>query len=356
MINLPFIQEGAQISDFGNGLINKSWKVEFPEAGTRAWLLQKINSNIFKDVEGLTSNIIKVTAHIRKKLELAGKLDIDRRVLTPVVVNQDSSNETGKYYYKDTEGDFWRAFLFIEDSFSYEMMETPQLAETAGKAFGSFHKMLNDFPGEALCEVLPGFHYTPGRIENLRKRVNANPVGRLKECAELANGLLSRGEEFSAIAKMGERGELPLRVVHQDTKLNNVLFDARVGKENPEMLCIVDLDTVMPGFMCYDVGDAIRTGANRAAEDEKDLSKVALNPEIYKAFIKGFLSEVKDFLTEAEYSTIPFGPKLLAYEQAVRFLDDYLAGDIYYKIEYAEHNLVRAKAQAKLLESMDELI
>ncbi len=321
-----------------------------------SWLLQQINHNIFKNVEGLTGNILKVTAHIRKKLEESGELETDRKVLTPVAINPGAQSETGKYFYKDTNGNYWRVFLFIEDSYSYERMENPQMAFISGKSFGSFHKMLEDFPGETLCEVLPGFHYTPGRIENLRKTVTANPVGRLEECRSLAEQLLSRADEFSEIARMGERGELPLRVVHQDTKLNNVLFDSRVTGNKPSMLCIVDLDTVMPGYICYDVGDAIRSGANRADEDEKELSKVGVDIELYRSFVQGFLEETRDFLTEREIATIPMGPKLLAYEQSVRFLDDYLAGDTYYKTNYKEHNLVRAKAQFKLLESMDSYL
>lgn len=356
MKNLPFIPDGSTVKAFGNGLINKSWRVDLPGKEQRAWLLQQINTKIFTDVEALTSNILLVTDHIREKLIIKREHDIERRVLTPIQINPSSGSRAGKYYYRDSSGNYWRVFKFIENSFSFERMENPALAECAGRAFGDFHRVMSDFPGNRLYEVLPGFHYTPGRISSLKKRVEADSANRLKNCRELADLLLSREEEFSVVAKMGAKGELPLRVVHQDTKLNNVLFDSNAGAENPQMLCIVDLDTVMPGYLCYDVGDAIRSGANSAAEDERDLAGVFLNLQIYRSFIDGFISVVKDFITPAELESIPLGPKLLTYEQSVRFLDDYLAGDIYYKTEYEEHNLVRAMAQAKLLESMDGLI
>lgn len=350
MLNLPFIPGGYSAVPFGNGLINKTYKLTSDNQQKPAYLLQKINHSIFKDVEGLQRNIKLVTDHIRKKLTEQGVKDIERRVLTPVEFDDKS------LFQKDGEGNYWRMFLFIENTISYERMETPQMAMVAGRAFGNFHKLLNDFPGETLCEVLPGFHNTPMRIESLRNRVKENPCLRYEEVKHEAEYLLGRADEFSRIVEMGRDGKLPLRVVHQDTKFNNVLLDAISAGAEPEVLCIIDLDTVMPGYICYDVGDAIRSGANKGKEDDRNLENVGLDFDIYKGFLKGFTEVTAGFLTPEELESLPFGPKLLTYEQAVRFLDDYLNGDNYYRVEYEKHNLIRARAQIRLLESMDSLI
>lgn len=358
MLNLPIIPRGSSVEKYGNGLINNTYKVTSANPDEPDYLLQKINHKIFKDVDGLQNNIKKVTDHIRKKLEDAMVPDVARRVLTPVEFHNSAadSGSSSKLYFKDENGDYWRLFLFIDGAKSYERMETPEMARIAGKAFGNFHRQLNDFPGETLIEVLPNFHNTPVRIANLRKRVVKDPFDRLKNAKKEVEYLLGRAGEFSKIVEMGKMGMIPKRVVHQDTKFNNVLMEANAESEEPEVLCIIDLDTVMPGYICYDVGDAIRSGANRGKEDEKNLDKVGLNIEIYRGFLDGFTEETKDFLTKTELETLPFGPKLLTYEQAVRFLDDYLDGDRYYKINYPTHNLVRARSQIKLLQSMDELI
>ncbi len=345
MIDLPFIPEGYSVEKFGNGLINNTFKMKSEDRSKTDFLLQKINHNIFKDVEGLQNNIKQITDHIRRKLAESGCGDIDRRVLTPVEIDS-------RLYYKDANGDYWRMFVFIENTLAYDRMETPQMASVAGKAFGNFHKLLSDFPGETLCDVLPNFHNTPVRIESLRKSVALDPCGRVAEVSKEIGFLLGREKEFSMIVEMGEKGIIPKRVVHQDTKFNNVLLDA----DTNEVLCIIDLDTVMSGYICYDVGDAIRSGANTGREDETDLDKVKLNIEIYKGFLEGFTEETKGFLSQAELDTLPFGPKLLTYEQAVRFLTDYIDGDKYYKIGYPTHNLVRARTQIKLLQSMDGTI
>lgn len=350
MLNLPFIPAGYSAVPFGNGLINKTYKLTSENPQNPAYLLQKINHTIFRDVEGLQHNIKLVTDHIRRKLSEQGVADIKRRVLTPVEFEDKS------LYQKDVDGNYWRMFLFIENTISHERMDTPEMAKVAGRAFGNFHKLLSDFPGETLCEVLPGFHNTPMRIESLRNRVKENPCRRYEEVKSEAEYLLGRAEEFSKIVEMGREGKLPLRVVHQDTKFNNVLLDANSAGAETEVLCIIDLDTVMPGYICYDVGDAIRSGANRGKEDDKNLDNVGLDLDIYKGFLKGFKEVTEGFLTHEELESLPFGPKLLTYEQAVRFLDDYLNGDKYYRVEYEKHNLIRARAQIRLLESMDSLI
>lgn len=337
------IKDVKSITLFGNGLINASYKVETQNGDRKSYLLQKINHNIFKDVEGLSDNIQKITDHIRKKLIKNGESEIDRKVLTPI------GSQCNKAFYKDDEGNYWRMFLFIDDTKSFEQMKDAKQAAIAGKAFGQFHKLLSDYKGEPLCEVLPGFHNTPMRIDNLKKCVEQNPVGRLEQVKEEVDFLLSKAPEYSKIVEMGSQGILPERIVHQDTKFNNVLLD-----KDDNILCVIDLDTVMPGYVCIDVGDAIRTGANTAKEDEKDLDKVSFRLDIFEGFIKGFVAETNSFLTKEELETLAFGPKLLTYEQAVRFLHDYIDGDNYYKTEYADHNLVRARTQIKLLKCMDE--
>jgi Ser/Thr protein kinase RdoA (MazF antagonist) len=329
---------------FGDGLINTTYRVETNEDDKPNYLLQIVNHSIFRNVPELTRNIKRVTDHIRSKLEKKYPEDIDRRVLTPI----DTFDGKG-YYYEEGEDKYWRMFLFIEGARSYNQLSNEKQAFTGGKAFGQFQKMLSDLPGEPLYPVLPDFHNTEMRIENFKKRVAADPVGRLKDVKEEVDFLMERSEEYKKIVQMGREGIIPERIVHQDTKFNNVLLD-----ENDDILCVIDLDTVMPGYVCYDIGDAIRNGANTGLEDDKDLDNVNINMDLYRGFIKGYLSEAKEFLTPAEIDTLAFGAKLLTYEQAVRFLDDYIDGDNYYRIEYPEHNLVRTRAQIKLFKSMEE--
>jgi Ser/Thr protein kinase RdoA (MazF antagonist) len=235
-------------------------------------------------------------------------------------------------------------------------MVSSQMAHIAGKAFGNFHRLLNDFKVESLNEVIPNFHNTPVRIESLRKKVAKDSFDRLKNVKYEVEYLLERAAEFSKIIEMGKLGLIPKRVVHQDPKFGNLLLDTYEDSDVPEVLCVIGLDKVMPGYICYDFGEAIRYGANTGKEDDSNLDNVGLNYGMYRGFLDGFMEETRGFLTETEIKTLPFGPKLITYEQAVRFLDDYLAGDKYYKTNHPTHNLVRARAQIKLLQSMDELI
>ena len=331
------------IKPFGTGLINTTYKVKTQEENTPNYLLQIINHHIFQNVPELTRNIKRVTDHIRGKLKAQKTTDIDRRVLTPI------ETLDGEGFFKDDEGRYWRMFLFIEGARSYDQLTNAKQAEAGGRAFGQFQKMVSDLPGEPLYPIIPGFHNTEMRINNFKERVEKDPVGRLKEVKEEVDFLMERSEEYKKIVQMGKEGKIPERIVHQDTKFNNVLLD-----ENDEVLCVIDLDTVMPGYVCYDIGDAIRNGANTGKEDDPDLDNVNINMDLYEGFIKGFLQETKEILTPTEKETLAFGAKLLTYEQAVRFLDDYLDGDKYYKTESPEHNLVRTRAQIKLLKSMEE--
>ncbi|MGQ1889225.1 phosphotransferase enzyme family protein [Thermophagus sp. OGC60D27] len=330
------------IKPFGTGLINTTYKVNTIENSAPNYLLQTINHQVFPNIEQLTRNIRRVTSHIRQKLEEQNVKDIDRRVLTPI------ETKDQKGFFQDEKGNYWRMFLFIEESHSYDHLASPQQAEAGGRAFGQFQKWVSDLPGEPLFPVIPGFHDTEMRINNFMSRVEKDPIGRLKEVKEEVDFLLQRSETYKKIVRMGRQGEIPQRIVHQDTKFNNVLLD-----KNDEVLCVVDLDTVMPGYVCYDIGDAIRNGANTGKEDDPNTENVAIDLALYEGFIKGFLMETKNILTPAEKETLAFGAKLLTYEQATRFLDDYLNGDQYYKINYPEHNLTRTRAQIKLLSSME---
>lgn len=328
---------------FGDGLINTTYKVKTKEDDKPNYLLQIVNHHIFKNVPELTKNIKRVTDHLRSKLEQIPGSDIKRQVLTPI------DTFDGKGFVKDEEGNYWRVFLFIENARSYNQLSNANQAFVGGKAFGQFQSRLADLPGEPLYPVLPDFHNTEMRILNFIERVKKDPVGRLKDVEAEVDFLMERSEEYKKVVQMGREGILPERIVHQDTKFNNVLLD-----ENDEILCVIDLDTVMPGYVCYDIGDAIRNGANTGLEDDPNLDNVSMNIELFEGFIKGFLQETKKVLTPAEIDTLAFGAKLLTYEQAVRFLDDYIDGDNYYKVKSPDHNLVRTRAQIKLLQSMEE--
>jgi len=328
---------------FGDGLINTTYKVKTVEEDKPNYLLQIINHQIFKNVPELTKNIQRVTDHLRSKLEKIEGSDLKRQVLTPI------DTVDGNGYVKDEDGNYWRIFLFIENARSYNQLSNANQAYVGGKAFGQFQSRLSDLPGQPLYPVLPDFHNTEMRILNFIERVKQNPVGRLEEVKAEVDFLMERSEEYKKIVQMGRNGLIPERIVHQDTKFNNVLLN-----EKDEILCVIDLDTVMPGFVCYDIGDAIRNGANTGLEDDRDLDKVSMNIDLFEGFIKGFMEETKEVLTPAEIDTLAFGAKLLTYEQAVRFLDDYIDGDNYYKVNAPDHNLVRTRAQIKLLQSMEE--
>ncbi|TRX66033.1 phosphotransferase enzyme family protein [Carboxylicivirga sp. M1479] len=333
----------SEANIFGDGLINTTYKVKTAEDNQANYLLQIINHHIFKNVPELTKNIQRVTDHLREKLNAIPGSDLERQVLTPI----DTLDGSG--FVLDQDGNYWRMFLFIENARSYNQLSNANQAYVGGKAFGQFQSRLADLPGEPLYPVLPDFHNTEMRILNFIERVKQNPVGRLESVQEEVDFLMERSEEFKKVVQMGREGIIPERIVHQDTKFNNVLLD-----EKDDILCVIDLDTVMPGFVCYDIGDAIRNGANTGLEDDRDLDNVSMNIELFEGFIKGFLEETKEVLTPAEINTLAFGAKLLTYEQAVRFLDDYIDGDNYYKVNAPDHNLVRTRAQIKLLKSMEE--
>lgn len=328
-----------EIKPLGKGHINDSYKVI---TGNKEYVLQRINHSIFKNVDELQNNIYRVTEHIRRKLEEEGGSDVNRRVLTLV------PTLSGDLYYKDADGNYWRVMDFIKDSKSYDEIN-PELAYRAGMAFGDFQKMLADLPGEPLFETIPSFHNMEARLETFREAVKANKSGRLDKVAGLVEQIEARAEEMCKAERLHREGKLPKRINHCDTKVNNILFD-----NDDQVLCVVDLDTVMPGYVLSDFGDFIRTGANTGAEDDKNLNNISVDLDIFEAYAKGYLEKAASFLTDLEIENLAFGAKLLTYMQTVRFFTDYIDGDKYYKIAYPEHNLVRTEAQFKLLQSLEE--
>ncbi len=335
--NFNIDEELTTISPFGSGHINDTYKVE---TIGKNYLLQRINHHIFKNVEGLTNNIVKVSAHLQDKTQKTETgLQIPALFKTP----------SGQYLHKDEKGNYWRVFGFVEDSKSYDVVENPQIAFEGGKAYGKFVRLLDDFPVNSLVETIPGFHDAKNRIDYFNGAVETNKAGRAEEITGLITALTDRSQDMMLIYNLALDGIIPQRVTHNDTKINNVLFN-----KNNKGICVIDLDTVMPGYVHFDFGDAIRTFTNTGNEDEKDLDKISMNIDLFKGFAEGFLSQTKDLLSKEEIKTLAFSAKYIVYEQTIRFLADYLDGDAYYKTKYPTHNLVRAKAQFKLLESMEE--
>ena len=324
---------------FGNGHINDTLKVTNSK-GEIKYILQRINHHIFTNVDMLQNNIFTVTSHIREKLVARGEQDVDRKVLTFIPAKD------GKLYHFDGDS-YWRVCLFIPRSKSFEEV-TPQLSYEAGKAFGDFQTMLSDLPADALGETIPNFHNMEFRLKQFRDAVEANAAGRLEEVKDLVAEIEKRAKDMCIQEELYREGKLKKRTNHCDTKVNNIMFD-----EEGKVLCVIDLDTVMPGFVLSDIGDFIRTGANTGAEDDENLDNVEVNLEIFEGYTRGYMETAKAFLTPQEIKLLPYGGRLLTYMQTVRFLTDYINGDTYYKIHSPKHNLIRTKAQFKLLLSLE---
>ncbi|MDD4403685.1 MAG: aminoglycoside phosphotransferase family protein [Parabacteroides sp.] len=324
---------------FGNGHINDTLKVTNSK-GEIKYILQRINHHIFTNVDMLQNNIYTVTTHIREKLVQKGETDIDRKVLTFLPAKDN------KYYHFDGES-YWRVCLFIPRSKSYEEV-TPELSYEAGKAFGDFQTMLSDLPEGALGETIPNFHNMEFRLQQFNDAVKADAAGRLDEVKELVDEIEKRAKAMGIQEDLYREGKLKKRTNHCDTKVNNIMFD-----EDGKVLCVIDLDTVMPGFVLSDIGDFIRTGANTGAEDDENLDNVEVNLPIFKAYTRGYMETAKAFLSPEEIKLLPYGGRLLTYMQTVRFLTDYINGDTYYKIHSPKHNLQRTKTQFKLLQSLE---
>ncbi|MDO4162908.1 MAG: aminoglycoside phosphotransferase family protein [Bacteroides sp.] len=328
------------IKPLGAGLINDTYKVNTLEPDAPDYVLQRINHAIFQDVEMLQSNIEAVTRHIRRKLEAAGTDDIDRKVLHFLTA------DNGKTYWKEGD-DYWRVMVFIPRAKTYETVN-PQFSYHAGAAFGNFQAMLADIP-DTLGETIPDFHNMEFRLKQLRDAVAADAAGRVAEVRPILDEIERRADEMCKAERLHREGSLPKRVCHCDTKVNNMMFD-----EDGSVLCVIDLDTVMPSFIFSDYGDFLRSAANTGLEDDKDLNNVSFNMSIFEAFTRGYLESARSFLLPIEIENLPYAAALFPYMQCVRFLADYINGDTYYKIQYPEHNLVRTKAQFKLLQSVEE--
>lgn len=326
----------ASIKPLGNGLINDTYKIMVAGQDQPKYVLQHINDKVFTDVEMLQRNIEIVTSHIRRKYEAAGLSDIDRRVLHFLKA------DTGKTYVKVGD-EYWRVMDFIVDSMTQEAV-TSQSAYDAGRSFGDFESLCADIK-EPIGEIIPNFHNLEFRLQQLNDAIAADPMGRMKD--HEVQDYVKKIKDLSFEMCLGERlfreRKLPKRICHCDTKVNNMLFD-----KNGNVLCIIDLDTIMPSFVFSDFGDFLRSAANTGAEDDPDLGNIHFNMEIYNAFLHGYLEGTKSFLTSVEREHLPYAATLFPYMQAVRFFADYINGDTYYKIRYPEHNMIRTRAQWKL--------
>lgn len=329
------------VEQYGSGHINDTYLVECNEKPR--YILQRINDNVFKSIPNLMENVCNVTSFLRKKVIAAGG-NPDRECLTPVM------SLDGNAFYQDENGDYWRAFIFIEDAISYQTIDTPGQFYSSARAFGRFQNMLSDYPAASLYETIPDFHNTAVRYGNLEKAIEKNAAGVADEVAEEIAFARARKSDAPMLVNKIASGELPLRVTHNDTKLNNVMLDPVTY----DPLAVIDLDTVMPGLSLYDFGDSIRFGSTHAAEDEQDLSKVYCDLSLFEEYVKGFLQECGSVLTDEEVKLLPFAAKLMTYECGLRFLTDYLDGDIYFKTHYPKQNLYRCRTQFKLVADMEE--
>lgn len=324
------------ISAFGNGHINDTFKVT---TSTKQYIIQRINHHVFKNPKELMHNYRLITTYLQEKIK--EKNGDPKRETLEIVPTKD-----GKDLYQTSEGHYYRAIHFINNSLCLDTMTGPEDFYQTGLVFGNFQKMLVDFDASQLYETIPNFHHTPKRFETFMSALNNADESRKEEAKDEIEFILTHQKAASALFD----AHLPIRVTHNDTKLNNILFDATTKKP----LCVIDLDTIMPGFVANDFGDAIRSGATYSQEDEKDLSKVTLDLELYQAFLDGFIKGSDTSLSKEEIKSLPVGATTITLEQAIRFLTDYLEGDHYYKIDYPKHNLVRTRTQIKLVSEMEK--
>jgi Ser/Thr protein kinase RdoA (MazF antagonist) len=333
-----FQGEVSAFAPFGNGHINDTYLVTCQAAGAPVrYTLQRINRQVFRSPAAVMENIVRVTAHLAA--QLAGAPDCDRRALT-LVSARDGSN-----WHEDAQGETWRAYRFIENARSYETATSVDQAFQAAQAFGRFQQQLASLPAPRLNETIPHFHHTPKRFAVLEQAIAADAKGRAKLARQEIEFALAR----RSIAGVLLEANLPERITHNDTKFNNVLLDDATG----ESLCVIDLDTVMPGLALYDFGDMVRTTTSPAAEDEQDLSKVTMQFPLFEALVRGYLSAAGEFLTKSEKKFLAFSGKLITFETGIRFLADHLNGDTYFKIHREGHNLDRCRTQFKLVEAIE---
>lgn len=342
-----FQYEGTLISReiYGSGHINDTFLLTFDagEEEKRKVILQRMNREIFKKPVELMENIVGVTSHLKKKIIENGG-DPMRETLNLIPAKD------GKPYYVDQKGEYWRSYVFITGASCYDQVEKPEDFYESAVAFGNFQRLLSDYPAETLHETIVGFHDTKARFRAFKEAVEKDACGRATAVKDEIDFVLEREDITGVFGELLEKGELPLRVTHNDTKLNNIMIDDKTGKA----ICVIDLDTVMPGLAMNDFGDSIRFGASTGAEDEKDLSKIWCSMELFDIYVKGFLEGCGGSLTEKEVELLPMGAKVMTYECGMRFLADYLEGDHYFKIHREEHNLDRARTQFKLVKDMED--
>lgn len=333
----------VSVSQNTQGHINDTYFIFVEKQGTVVleYVLQKVNRKVFPDVEALMDNVARVTTFLQNQ----PMKEEDGRWETLTLI----PTKSGAYYYVDADGECWRVYAYVKNTNSYNTFQKPGLLYEAALAFGKFVKLLDGFPAQTLHETIPSFHDTEARLLQLKSAADADIMGRRQEVGAELEFVRAREADIPFFNNMLRRGELPVRVTHNDTKLNNVLFDAETDKG----VCVIDLDTVMPGLLAYDFGDAIRFGANTAAEDEPDLDKCRIDLERFEEYVKGFFCHGAGAITKNEIDTLPMAAKMMTLECGMRFLTDYLAGDTYFKIDRPRHNLDRARNQFKLVADME---
>jgi hypothetical protein len=336
--------EVVDVVPLARGHINDTYILTCEKNGHIArHTLQRINHAVFKDPPSMMTNIVRVTEHIRSKMRTIDP-GLASRQLTVI------GTDDGTGYYEDFEGDFWRVYNFIEHAVTYDTLESTELAYEAARMFGWFQRMLIDLPGPVLNETIPDFHNTRSRFELFQEVLNADSLNRAKDAKPEIDFLFENAGTCDVLLDLAERGDIPERIAHNDTKINNVMLDETTGKG----VCVIDLDTVMPGLSVYDFGDMMRTATCLAREDERDLSKVTADMNMFEALVRGFAKETSQFLTPVEKKHLVFAGRLITFEQFMRFLTDYLAGDVYYKISREGHNLDRSRTQMELVKSIVE--
>lgn len=336
--------EVEEVIPYGSGHINDTFRITCKKGSgqSRRYILQRMNHEIFKNPKELMENVMKVTSFLRDKIIQEGG-DPDRETLNVIPTIE------GDNYLTDENGEFWRTYLFIENATCFDAVKKPEDFYNSAVSFGNFQKMLADYPAETLHETIVNFHNTVSRFKDFKKAVEEDVCQRAGKVKAEIEFVLGRESDTAVICHALERRIIPLRVTHNDTKLNNIMIDNTTGKG----LCVIDLDTVMPGSALYDYGDSIRFGASTGAEDEKNLDLVNVNLELFDIYTKGYLEGCGGRLTKEEIELFPMGAKLMTFECGMRFLADYLQGDIYFKIHRPEHNLDRARTQFKLVADME---
>ncbi len=345
IINAFCLPEGEwEAAPYGNGHINDTLKVTVKTAeGEKRYVAQKVNRYVFKKPEEVMANMEKVTGYLKKLIVHEGG-DPNRETLTIIPAKD------GKSYAYDADGELWRMLAFVDNTISKDLPDTPELMELSGAAFGKFQRQLADFPAAVLAETIPDFHNTPARFQQLIDAIEQDAAGRVKDVQDEIEFAMAYQANAGVLIEACAMGDIPLRVTHNDTKLNNVLLD----KDTGECVCVIDLDTVMPGLAAYDFGDAIRFGANTAVEDEQDLSKVQLDLDMFEGFARGFFREAGSTFSKREAALMPMGALLITLETGLRFLADHINGDKYFKIHRENHNLDRARTQFTLVSRMEE--